>query len=346
MALPATAKQVTVTKRGLNYRECTEIRNVPVPNPQAGQVLVKNKFVGINATDVNISSGRYFVDPTLKPPFIAGLEGIGPIVAVGEGVTNLKIGQAVAFLQYGTFAEYVIVPADIAVPVPSTDPSFMSIVISGLTASVGLEEEGDLKAGKTVLVTAAAGGTGQFAVQIAKLAGCHVIGTCSSPEKADFLKSIGCDRVINYKKESFREVITKEYSNKLDVVYECVGKEMFDVSLQNLAIKGRLIVIGAISGYKDAEGANASELIPKVPVGMEIVQKSASVRGFLLPLFPEKIPLHIATLAKQFAEGKIKVTLDKGENVAKGPFKGLEKTADAVEHLYSGKNIGKVIVEL
>ncbi|XP_005100049.1 prostaglandin reductase-3 [Aplysia californica] len=344
MALPATAKQVTITKLGTNFREVTEIRDVPVPKPQAGQVLVKNKFVGINASDINLSSGRY--DPTMKPPFPAGLEGIGPIVAVGEGVTNLKIGQAVAFLQFGTFAEYVIVPADKAVPVPSTDPGLLSIVLSGLTASISLEQKGNLKAGETVLVTAAAGGTGQFAVQIAKLAGCHVIGTCSSPEKVDFLKSIGCDRVINYKKENFEEVIKKEYSNKLDVVYECVGKEMFDVSLQNLAIEGRLIVIGAISGYENAEGTNASEMISKLPVGMACLRKSASVLGFFLPHYVKKFPLHIATLAKQYAEGKIKVNLDKGENVANGPFKGLEKTVDAVEHMFSRKNIGKVIVEL
>ncbi|XP_005100048.1 prostaglandin reductase-3-like [Aplysia californica] len=344
MALPATAKQVTAIKLGTNFREITEIRKVPVPKPQAGQVLVKTKFVGINASDINLTSGRYNL--AIKPPFPAGLEGIGPIVAVGEGVTNLKIGQAVAFLQNGSFAEYVIVPADKAVPVPSSDPGLLSIVLSGLTASISLEQDGNLKAGETVLVTAAAGGTGQFAVQIAKLAGCHVIGTCSSPEKADFLKSIGCDRVINYKKESFEEVITKEYSNKLDVVYECVGKEMFDISVKNLAVKGRLIVIGAISGYENADGLDSTEMISKQPIAALCLRKSASIRGFFLLHYVKEFPRHIATLAKQYAEGKIKVNLDKGENVANGPFKGLEKTVDAVEYMFSRKNIGKVIVEV
>jgi len=344
MALPATAKEVTVTKFGTNFREITEIRDVPVPKPEAGQVLVKNVYVGINASDINLTSGRY--DPTMKPPFAAGLEGIGPIVAVGEGVTNLKVGQAVAFIQFGSFAEYVIVPAEQAVPVPSTDPALLSIVLSGLTASISLEQMGNLKAGENVLVTAAAGGTGQFAVQIAKQAGCHVIGTCSSPEKAEFLKSIGCDRVINYRKENFEEVINKEYSNKLDVVYECVGKEMFDTSLKNLAVKGRLIVIGAISGYEDAEGFDSSEMVSKLSVAMICLRRSASVRGFLLPHYVQEFPRHIGTLAKQYLEGKIKVNLDKGENVANGPFKGLEKTADAVEYMFSRKNIGKIVVEL
>jgi NADPH-dependent curcumin reductase CurA len=113
--------------------------------------------------------------------------------------------------EYGAFAEYVLAPENMCVKIPTPDTKFMTI-FSAVTASIGLEQVGEMKKGETVLVTAAAGGTGQFAVQFAKLAGCHVIGTCSSPSKVEFLKSIGCDRVINYKSENLRAVLKKEYS--------------------------------------------------------------------------------------------------------------------------------------
>merc|ERR1712142_199229 len=208
MSLPDTNRQVIVTKLGNKFRDVTEIQSSPMPKPKAGEILVKNKFVGVNASDIIYTSGGY--SPDHIPPFTAGLESIGEVAAVGDGV-QMKVGQAVVVLNHGSMAEYVSITADKAIPVPSLDPALMSIVLSGLTASISLDQEADLKEGKKVLVTAAAGGTGQFAVQIAKLAGCHVIGTCSSPEKSAYLKSIGCDRVINYKNEDVECVLNKEY---------------------------------------------------------------------------------------------------------------------------------------
>jgi NADPH-dependent curcumin reductase CurA len=101
------------------------------------------------------------------------------------------------------------------------------------------------------LFLAAAGGTGQFAVQIAKLAGNCVIGTCGSEDKVKFLKEIGCDRVINYKKEDVGTVLKKEFPQGVDLVYECVGGKMLEAALNSLAIHGKIVVIGMISGYVD-----------------------------------------------------------------------------------------------
>jgi hypothetical protein len=266
-------------------------------------------------------------------------------MAVGEGV-DLKVGQAVVFLEFGSFAEYLQVEAKKLTPVPTADPALLCIVLSGLTASISLEKEADLKKGKTVFITAAAGGTGQFAVQIAKQAGCHVIGTCSSPEKSKFLKSIGCDRVINYRTENVGEVLAKEYPSGVDVVYECVGKEMFDTAVKNLAVNGRLIIIGSVSSYERPDVDDLSEVISKLPISTLLLRQSASIRGFFLIHHTKEFPRHIAKLAKQYADGELRVTMDKGENAPAGPFKGLEKTIDAVEYLYSRKNIGKIIVEL
>lgn len=343
MALPPNARQLIVTKLGNKFREVTELQTKPLKQPGSGQVVVKTKFVGINASDIIYTSGGY--DPNHVPPFIAGLEGIGEIAAVGPDV-GLKVGQAVVILQHGCFADYVTLSEKNVVPVPSEDPSLMSIVLSGLTASISLEKEGDLKAKKKVLVTAAAGGTGQFAVQIAKLAGCHVIGTTSSAEKAAFLKDIGCDRVINYKSENVDDVLGKEYPFGIDVIYECVGKEMFDICVNNLAEHGRLIVIGQISAYERTDPNDQSEMVSKIPVAMKILRKSASLRGFFLGHYLEDFPRHVATLVKYYAEGKLKIGVDKGEHAENGPFVGIERLADAVDYMYSRKNIGKVVVQM
>lgn len=142
--------------------------------------------------------------------------------------------------------------------------------MSGTTASISLEKVGELKSNQTVLVTgntsnicticslytkiphiAAAGGTGQFAVQLAKLAGNRVIGTCGSEDKVKFLKEIGCDRVINYKKEDVGTVLKKEFPQGVDLVYECVGGKMLEAAINSLAVHGKIVVIGMISGYVD-----------------------------------------------------------------------------------------------
>jgi len=343
MSVPATGKAVTVTVKGNKFRKITEVRSIPVPKPGKGEVIVKYKYVGINASDILMTNGGY--DPSAVPPFTAGLEGIGEVAAVGDDVT-LKVGQAVVCLKLGSFAEYVCVSAQEAIPVPSTDPAFMSIVLSGLTASISLEQEADLKPGKKVMVTAAAGGTGQFAVQIAKMAGCHVVGTTSSQQKGDFLKSIGCDRVINYKTENVADVLAKEYPEGIDVVYECVGQDMFDTCLQNLAVRGRLIVIGAISNYQREDPDDVEAFRSKLPVAMTVLRKSASVRGFFLLHYRDQYAKHIGQLCKLYMEKKLVVQVDKGEKATKGPFKGVEMIADAIDTMYARENIGKLVVEL
>uniref|UniRef100_A0A0B7BMB1 15-oxoprostaglandin 13-reductase n=2 Tax=Arion vulgaris TaxID=1028688 RepID=A0A0B7BMB1_9EUPU len=346
--IPSKMRQILVKKLASNFREATEIVEAAVPKPGPKEVVIKNRYVGINASDINYTAGRY--DPTKRPPFPAGFEGLGEVVSVGPD-TVLKVGQAVLYSKFGAFSDFISVEAATTIPVPTCDPAFLSLMVSGLTASVALEKEADLKPGQTVLVTAAAGGTGQFAVQLAKLAGCHVIGTCSSDDKNDFLKSIGCDRTINYRKEKLNDVLSKEYPKGVDVVYESVGNEMFDDALKNLAVFGKLIVIGMISNYEGQEikdGNTFHDLKEKrtVPIPMTVLTKSARVSGFFLPHYRADFPRHIGTLIKLYKEGKLKVSSDVGVGAANGPFVGLEKVADAVEHMYARKNVGKVIVEL
>lgn len=165
------------------------------------------------------------------------------------------------------FAQY-LKPQKV-IPVPELKPQYLGCLVSGLTASMALDLVGEIKQGETVLITAAAGGTGenrlikrsglsasftgQMAVQWAKKKGCHVIGMTSSEEKAKILKDLGTDRVINYKTEDLSAVLKKEYPEGVDVIWESIGGEVFRTLSKHLKVKGRLILIGSISGYTSGQ---------------------------------------------------------------------------------------------
>ncbi|XP_010707000.2 prostaglandin reductase 3 [Meleagris gallopavo] len=304
--------------------------------------LFSSRFVGINASDINYSAGRY--DTSVKPPFDVGFEGVGDVVALGLSASaHYSVGQAVAYVKAGSFAEYTVVPAKEAVPLPSVKPEFLTLMVSGATAYISLENLGGLSEGKKVLVTAAAGGTGQFAVQLAKKAKCHVIGTCSSDEKSGFLKSIGCDRVINYKTENVESVLTKDYPEGVDVVYESVGGKMFDLAVNSLATKGRLIVIGFIAGYQSPTGIQPikAQFLPA-----KLLKKSASVQGFFLNHYFSEYKMALQHLLKMYEKGELVCEVDLGDMSPEGKFIGLESVFRAVDYMYMGKNIGKIVVEL
>lgn len=339
--LPSTFKKLVVTKISQKFRDVVSLTQEKLPNPGIGEVLVKNRFVGINASDINYSAGRY--DPTVKPPFDCGFEGVGEVAAVGPG-TSVTVGQPVTYSMHGAFSEYKSVPEKLLITLPRVSADFLPLQVSGATAALALDKMGDLKSGETVLVTAAAGGTGQFAVQWAKRAGCHVIGTCSTDDKVEFLKKIGCDRPVNYKKESLKEVLKAEYKNGVDVVYESIGGEMFEVCLNALSVKGRLIIIGYIADYKSDLGFKPSRTLATIPV--RLLTKSASIKGFFLNHFAKDWKPYVAKMADMIEKGEMQSFVDMGESCPQGPFVGVDKIVDAVEYLYSQMSIGKIVVEL
>ena len=157
------------------------------------------EYAGVNATDVNISAGRYLTDGQV--PFGVGLEALGRVHAVGSAVQApfAVPGQAVLLsLGQGCYSQFVYATAEQLVPLPDTSPQHMVTQgISGLTAAIGLDVCGRITAGDRILVTAAAGGTGHMAVQLAKAKGCHVIATTSNERKAQLLLKLGADRVID-----------------------------------------------------------------------------------------------------------------------------------------------------
>jgi len=268
---------------------------------------------------------------------------LGEIVDCGSNVTQIIKGQHVAYMQYGAFADYISVNADHVFPVPGPDPCFLPLLVSGLTASIALEENVKTRSDKeskvSFAVTAAAGGTGQFAVQLAKLSGFTVIGKTSSDEKASFLYSVGCDEVINYKLDDVGLSMKKLCPNGIDYIYESVGGPMFDVCLSNIATKGRLIVIGFITDYAGDQGMGFKPNKALATLPAKLLRRSASVSGFFLFHYADLFRSHFDRLSNLYQSGQLVSKIDMNHE-------GLETIPDAVEFLHSGQGLGKVIVQL
>jgi hypothetical protein len=327
-----TNRKLVATELSTDFREASSIVEEAVPEPEPHEVVVRNLYAAVNATDVNMSAGRY--QPGMRPPIELGAEAVGVVVQTGDRVRQLAEGDAVVTSNLGGgYREYNVVRASDALKVPNPTPEVLSLMVSGLTASIALEEVGEMKSGETVLVTAAAGGTGQYAVQLAKRAGNHVIGTCRSQEKVEFLNDIGCDHPINYREQEVANVLDENYPSGVNLIYECVGGELFDLCVDALARYGRLLCIGYVSEYK--EGAQPIE---HERVYTKLIPKSASLRGFFLPHYAEHFGPHMEKLIKLQQSGALKVSID--EHV----FEGLEDIPDAVEYLHSGESKGKVVV--
>jgi NADPH2:quinone reductase len=214
--------------------EALEFRDVPDPVPQAGQVLVRVHTSGVNFMDVYFREGKY----KAPVPFIPGGEGSEHVEAIREGVTDVSVGDAVAWLgSVGSYAEKVVVPADRLVRVPAALDlqKAAALMVQGITAYYLSHLTFALNPGNTALVHAAAGGVGLLLTQMAKRAGAVVIATVSTSEKAELAREAGADEVIIYTQSKFdEEVLRITKGTGLDVVYDGVGKSTFEQSLKCL----------------------------------------------------------------------------------------------------------------
>jgi NADPH2:quinone reductase len=229
--------------------EALRFEDVEVPRPGAGQVLVKTEVSGVNFIDVQFRAGKY-KPPTL--PFVDGMEGAGTVAEVGEGVTGLAPGDRVAHtMVLGTYAEYQIVPADRLVPLPAHVDfrSGAAVMLQGTTAHYLTHSTFPLGAGDTALVHAGAGGVGQLIIQVARKRGARVIATAGTDAKAALARAAGAEHVIVYTREDF-EAETRRFTDGrgVDVVYDSVGKDTFDKSLNCLRPRGVLALFGFSSG--------------------------------------------------------------------------------------------------
>ncbi len=227
------------------------ITDAPVPSPGPGEVLIRVTAAGVNFLDVSQSRGASAVGP--QPPYLAGIEGAGEVVAVGEGVSGVEPGAHVigVGINGGAFAEYMLLPAVGTVPVPAgwADPQALGMVVSWPTALTALKPLGRIEAGQSVLIHAAAGGTGQAAVKIAKHYGAHVIAA-ASPDKHDVVRTLGADHVIDARRHDIAAEVTRLTDGAgVDLVLESVGGAALAASLAAAKrVTGRVVVYGLPGG--------------------------------------------------------------------------------------------------
>jgi len=305
-------------------------KELPTPEPAAGQIRVAIKAASLNFPDLLIVQGKYQMKPPL--PFVPGTEFAGVVDAVGEGVKGFKVGDAVAaFAGTGGFGSHACIPAALAMPLP---PGFAfedaaAFICTYATSHHALIDRAALQAGETVLILGAAGGVGTAAIQIAKAAGAKVIAAASTDEKCARCLEIGADATINYSKGQLREELKTLTEGKgPDVIYDPVGGDLAEAAFRSIAWRGRYLVIGF------AQGA-----IPALPLNLALL-KGASLVGVFWGEFAKREPRRnaemLGQLAQWYGQGKIKPVLDAVLPLAQLP--------DAFARMASRQVVGKVVL--
>lgn len=285
--------------------EALQWKELPTPQPKAGEVLVEIRAASLNFPDLLIVQNKYQIKPPL--PFVPGAEYAGVIAAVGPDVQHLKVGQSVACLSgTGGFGTHTIAPAALCLPLPPGFPhaDAAAFIMTYATSHHALVDRGQVKAGETVLVLGAAGGVGTAAIQIAKTLGARVIAAASADDKCELCRSIGADTTINYSREKLREAVAAATAGRgPDVVYDPVGGDLAEPALRSLAWRGRYLVIGFASGT-----------IPSLPLNLPLL-KGTSIVGVFWGSFsrqePKAAAAVLAELAGWYGQGRIKPVIDR-----------------------------------
>ena len=306
------------------------LREIAVPQPGEGEVLIRVHAAGLNFPDTLIIEDKYQIKAPL--PFAPGGELSGVVEKVGPGVTRLKAGDRVAALtHWGGFADYAIAQEGRTTLVPET----MDLdIASGFTLVYGtshyaLKQRGALKAGETVLVLGASGGTGLSAIEIAKAMGARVIAGASTAEKLAIAKAHGADELVNYAEEDLKARVKALTGGKgVDVIYDPVGDKLADPGFRTIGWEGRYLVIGFAGGQ-----------IPAIPLNLALV-KGASIVGVFWGDFVARDPAgHHANMAELYAmhaAGQLEPLISARFPMAEG--------GAAIRHMMDRKATGKVIV--
>ncbi|GLK57608.1 NADPH2:quinone reductase [Methylopila capsulata] len=229
--------------------EALTFEDVELPPLKKGDAHIRHTAIGVNFIDVYHRTGLY----PQETPFVLGSEGAGEVVAVGEGVTDLKPGDRVAYAggPLGAYATERVIPAERLVKIPAgvTDETAAAAMLKGMTAQYLLRRTFRVGPEHTILFHAAAGGVGQIACQWASHLGATVIGTAGGPEKVALAKTKGCAHVIDYRSEDFVAKVKEITGGKgVDVVYDSVGKDTFPASLDCIKPRGMWVSFGQSSG--------------------------------------------------------------------------------------------------
>ncbi len=324
----------TATMRGIWVEELGEpdvlqLRELPVPQPAAGEVRLKVEAVGINFADVLATAGQYLT--RTRVPYTPGMEFAGTVDALGEGVTGVMVGQRVASLGgRGGLAEYAVSPAAALIPVPEsfTGAQAAAFPVSYFTAYFALKTLGHGAAGEWVLVQAAAGALGTASIQVAKQMGLNVVAMASTDEKLEIARQLGADvTLLQDDPERVQKVRAAAGGQGVPLILEVVGGQRFQESLDMAASQGRVIVIGNAS----REEAN---LRPA-----SLMKRNLSVTGLWLTSLMQQPDLarEAATeLSKLVASGKVVPQV--------GPTYALADSAQAFRDIMARKTTGKVII--
>ena len=302
------------------------------PEIKKNEVLLDVHAVGINFPDTLIIEGKYQFKPPF--PFSPGGEASGVVSAVGEKVSDFKVGDRVmALTGWGSCAEQVAVPAYNVLPMPDlmdfTTAAAFSMTYG--TAIHALQQRGALQAGETLLVLGAAGGVGLASIEIGKAMGARVIAAASSAEKLEVARQAGADELINYQTEDIRERLkTLTKGQGVDVIIDPVGGDLFETVFRSIAWNGRMLVIGFASGT-----------IPALPVNLPLL-KGAAVIGVFWGSFAQRQPQanvdNFQQLFTWYAQGKLKPLVSK-------TF-ALEDTGKAISTLAARKAVGKLVIKV
>ncbi|MEZ4287319.1 MAG: NADPH:quinone oxidoreductase family protein [Polyangiales bacterium] len=302
----------------------------PEPIPATGEVAIAVKAIGCNFFDTLITRGRYQLRPEL--PFAPGAEVSGIVTAVASDVRGFQVGDRVgALLDYGGYASSLTAPIDRVFPIPQ-NMSFDEAAAIGLvyqTSHMGLVHRAGLEKGETLLVHAAAGGVGLAAVQIGAALGATVIGTAGSDDKVELIKANGADYAINYQSEDWLAEVQRITGGRgVDVVYDPVGGETFELSTKCIRFEGRLLVIGFAGGS-----------IPTIALN-RVLLKNISVVGLHWGLYFKEDPAQIRktqmAVFELYREGKLKPVVAHAY--------ALSDASEALAALETRKTVGKVVL--
>ena len=298
------------------------------PVAQPGEVLVDVEAVGLAFPDVLQCRGQYQVKT--GPGFTPGGELAGTVAALGEGVTNVEVGQRVVFLGNGGLAEQVVHPAAGVFPVPDgvSAQTAAAIPINYCTTLYALHDRGHLTAGEWVLVTGAAGGTGTAAIQLSKAAGANVVAIAGGDEKAELARSVGADVVIDHQvTPDWVDAVREATGGGVDVAYDPVGGDTFHQVRRCMGWDGRLLVIGFVAGIPEV-ATNHARLKSYSIVGVHW--------GASLGRFPDSLGEQMTTLLDLATTGAVDPPLY--------PPYSFEQAATALQDLADRKTYGKVVV--
>ncbi|MDQ1918783.1 NADPH:quinone oxidoreductase family protein [Massilia pseudoviolaceinigra] len=306
------------------------VEQVAAPVAGPGQVLLDVKAAGVNFPDVLIIQGKYQFKPEL--PFTPGSELSGVVSALGQGVTNVKLGdRVIAFTAQGAFAQQIVVPAQAVMPMPPgmDFDTAAAITLTYGTSHHAVVDRAALQAGETMLVLGAAGGVGLAAIEIGKALGARVIAAASTDDKLAVCREHGADATINYSNEDLREAIKAATDGKgPDVIYDPVGGIYAEPAFRSIGWRGRYLVVGFANGD-----------IPKLPLNLTLL-KGASLMGVFWGEFAKREPkanmAAMRELMGWLAEGKIRPRIS-------GRYP-LEQTAQALNDMAARKVTGKVVI--